>query len=489
MAYLSKSKYIHGLQCPKLLWYEYNRKKEIPPPGPAVQRAFDEGHKVGEYAHRLFPDGIVVKRDWDPIKQNKKSLDALKLRKPLFEAGFVFKNTYALADILVPVEEDHWDLVEVKSSTSVKEENCHDAAFQTYTYEGAGLKIRNVYIMYINKEYVRQGEIDPQQLFIKADITKESSILKIKIASAVELLQKIMAQKDMPDIKIGTQCGSPHACPLQDICWDFLPKKDSIFVLYAGGKRRFDLLDQGIDKIVDIPDDHKLNYKQVLQIEAHRKGEPYVDKEALKEFLDGLEYPLYFLDFETIALALPPYDRSSPYENIPFQYSLHVVKKPGAKPVRHHYIAPGNDDPREEILRQLKKILGDKGSIIAYSASYEKGCIKKASHVYTEYKQWSEDLMGRFVDLLEPFKNFYYYHPAQGGSASLKYVLPALTQSSYEDMTIADGGVASAEYARITFAKDVGDKEKQEIRSALEKYCDLDTLGMVQIVDALKALL
>ena len=175
--FLSKSKYLHGLQCPKLLWYEYNRKADIPPPEPVLQHAFDEGKKVGELAQKLYPGGVLVKREWDPEKHHEKSMQALGQRKPLFEAGFICKRAYALADILAPVEKDSWDLIEVKSSTSVKEGYYHDAAFQRYAYEGAGVNIRRCYIMYINNEYVRKGEVEPDKLFLKEDITKQSGSL------------------------------------------------------------------------------------------------------------------------------------------------------------------------------------------------------------------------------------------------------------------------------------------------------------------------
>lgn len=484
--FLSKSKYLHGLQCPKLLWYEYNRKADIPPPDAVVQLAFDEGKRVGELAHKLYPGGILLKREWDPEKHHERSMQALKQRKPLFEAGFIHNRAYALADILVPVEKDGWDLIEVKSSTSVKEGYYDDAAFQRYTYEGAGVNIRRCYVMYINNEYVRRGEIEPEKLFLKEEITKQSGILMHKIASEKDAMLKIITNKDVPDVAIGQYCKSPHGCPLQGLCWSFLPDKGSIFILYSGGKRSFELLEQGIAELKNIPDDYKLNYKQVIQVEAHRSGKPYIDKEAIQEFLKKIEYPLYFLDFETIRPAIPIYDLTRPHESIPFQYSLNIIEKEGAKPLHHFYLAPGAGDPRSEILKQLKKFIEEKGSILAYNASFEKGCLKKASETYPEYGEWVESLMSRFVDLLEPFQKFNYYHPDQAGRASLKNVLPAVAGVGYQGMEIADGAVASAEYYRVTFGKDIDAEDRKRVRHALEKYCRLDTMGMIKILEVLK---
>jgi len=182
--FLSKTKYMSGLQCLKYLWYLYNRKKEIPAFGPETLEIFEQGRIVGELAHQLYPDGIKIERDWKPENMTRKSLLALQQGKPLFEAGFTFKQAYAIADILIPVKNGQWDLIEVKSSTSVKDENLHDAAFQKYTYQGAGIhphtkdfgvgiNIRKCYLMHINKEYVRQGEIDPKKYFKKEDVSSE----------------------------------------------------------------------------------------------------------------------------------------------------------------------------------------------------------------------------------------------------------------------------------------------------------------------------
>jgi len=484
---ISKSKYLHGLQCSKLLWYEYNQRAAIPAPSPAVQLAFSQGHQVGALAQSLFPGGINLSRDWDPQKHSQKSLAASQKRKPLFEAGFVFGRAYALADILVPVAEDQWDLIEVKSSTSVKEEHLLDAAFQKYTYQGAGLKIRRVFIMCLNKEYLRQGELEAGQLFFKEDITRQAEVLESKIEEGLELMSGIVAEKDAPKVTIGQQCRSPHDCPLQDLCWAFLPKKDSVFTLYSGGKKSFDLMERGVLKLVDIPADTKLNYKQVIQLEAHQTGQPYIDHEAIKEFLDQLKYPLHFIDFETIAPAVPLYDGAGPYNYIPFQFSLYIVEKEGAKPVHHSFLAEGQADPRPVFLQQLRTLIADQGSIIAYNAGFEKNCLKNAAAVYTDHSSWVRSLNNRFVDLLVPFQKFYYYHPAQSGRASLKNVLPALTEDSYKSLNIADGGTASAEYFRATYDESVPAEERKKIRQALIKYCDLDTRGMIDIIDALKA--
>jgi len=484
--FLSKTKYLDGVKCAKLLWYEFNQTGAMPKPDPVTQAIFDQGRKVGELAQTLYPDGIKLERRQKPEQMHANSLEALKLRKPLFEAGLIYGQAYALPDILVPVGEDEWDLIEVKSGSDVKEEHYPDVAFQHYVYTGAGLKIRRCYLMHINTDYIRRGEIEPKKLFSKKDITEEIKPYQVGLEKDVKGLQAIIAGKE-PKIKIGPHCGRPHGCPLTEHCWSFLPEGD-LFQLRGKKERLFQLLDQGILKVADIPIEDWLSEKQLIQIESHKTGKAHVNREAIADFLSGIKYPLYLLDFETLSAAIPAYDLTHPFENIFFQFSLHVISKEGGKPVHYGYLAPGDVDPRPEILSRLKKLLGDNGTILAYSMSFEISCLKNAAEAYIEYKDWFEELQGRFMDLLVPFKKLYYYNPAQEGSASIKYVLPAMTTTSYEGMEIADGGTASLEYERVTFDKKVDEKEKQRVRNALEKYCQLDTQAMVDVLEKLKQL-
>ena len=484
--FLSKTKYLDGLKCHKLLWYEYNRKEDLPEVDAATQAKFDQGKIVGELAQTLFPGGVLLKRDYMPDKQAEKSLEAAKLRKALFEAGLVYKQGYALADILNPVEKGAWDLIEVKSSSSVKDEHYNDVAFQKYTYEGSGLKIRKCYLMYVNNQYVRKGAIEPKELFATEDVTKQCDELIPEIEQNITDMLETIRKDDIPQVKVGPRCDSPYPCPLEDMCWDFLPPKDDIFCLYSGTKKAYELMERGILRITDIKEGVKLSDKQNIQVVCHKNGAPHIDKKGIGDFLKTLEYPLYFLDFETINPAIPAYDNSRPFEVIPFQYSLCIVKNKDAKPEHHSYLAPGDKDPRPEILKQLKILLGNSGSVIAYNATFEKTTLRHASEAYIEYQDWVTAIEERIVDLLTPFRGFLYYHPDQAGSASLKNVLPVMTKSSYDDMEIVDGNMASIEYCRVTFGKNIDAKERQRVYGALKKYCDLDTKGMFDILEVLR---
>ena len=482
---VSKSKYIEGLRCPKLLWYEFNRKSEIPGIDAMSAAVMEEGKKVGVLAQTLFPEGIMLGFGHDFRKMHARSMAALGERQPLFEAGFLFKNAFAIADILVPVEEGMWDIIEVKSSTDVKDEHIPDIAFQKFTYSGAGVNVRKCFIMHINNQYVKNGPIEADKLFVKRDVTADVDELLPAIKGELDSMVATISSPDEPEVKIGPYCNKPRECPLTDLCKSFLPE-DNIFILYRGGKFLYDLLDKGILKITDIPLGMKLNDKQIIQIKSHKMDEEYIDKDGLNDFLNKLKYPLHFLDFETMAPAIPIFDGTRPYEAVPFQYSLHVIEKEGSKPKHYSYIAPGDVDPRLEILKKLKELLGTKGSMIAYNATFEIRCLRAAAEAYPEFKPFVETLEARVVDMMGPFLNFTYYTPKQEGSYSMKKVLPALTGKSYEGLEIAEGEMANREYYRVIFGGKATEEDKRKVFDALERYCELDTKGMIDIFEVLK---
>ena len=487
-AFLSKSKYLVGLQCPKLLWTHYNAKEKLPEVDAGTQAIFDQGHEVGELAKQLFPDGIDV--EWDQSFKGvlKESQDFLTRRVPLFEAGFLSNSTYARVDVLNPVGEDEWDIIEVKMGCSVKDINLHDVALQRYCYEGAGIKIGDCYLMHINNKYVRKGPVDPDRLFSVQNITAEVEEHYSDVEDNVAEMLKTIALKKCPVVEIGSHCDNPYSCPLKDQCWAHVwEHEDNVFTLPSARGRDWDLFSRGILRNKDIPADYALTNKQARQVSAEKTGTFFVDQSAVSAFLDTLEYPLYFLDFETFGTAVPLLDNAYPYRQIPFQYSVHVVPSIADAPTHHSWIWDGEGDPRLIMLQNLKSILGKSGSVVVYNAGFEKSRIREATQLYPEFRQWTEGILDRIVDLLAPFRSFSVYHPDQHGSASIKCVLPALTGKSYADLDIADGGTASNEYIRVMFG-DAEDAERVDVFAQLEEYCGLDTLGMLDILQVLYSL-
>ena len=479
---LSKSNYLIGLECPKLVWTIFIHPEKIPKLTTVEQFKLAQGIKVGQLAKKLYPNGIDI-YSMNEAKYLEISQEFLKKRKPLFEAGFVYNNCLARVDILEPVE-GGWEIVEVKSGTKVKDVNLHDVAFQKFIYEANGLKITGSYLMHLNKEYVRKGELVLKELFVKEDISEKVDELLVDIEENISSIFKIIKEKEEPQpgiflpkiIKYGN-----HNC-LRDNCLEIT--ENSVFNLYRGKKLASELFLKGIKTLGDIPNDVVLTEKQIIQRDCEQEKKIHINIELISEFLGQRQYPIYYLDFETISTAIPMFDGLGPHAIVPFQYSLHIVREEGAEPEHYEYLYDGCEDPRKEFIEELHKVLGETGSIVVYNQSFEIKRLEDLAEFLPEYKEWVSATVARIVDLLVPFRNFYYYNPKQKGSASIKAVLPAITEESYDDLDIAEGMTASVEFLRVTYDKCDPD-EKLKIRDHLLKYCELDTLAQVKIVDEL----
>lgn len=482
---LSKSKYLTGLQCPKYLWIQLHEPERIPEVDAITQYTFDQGHLVGEYAKKLFPGGIDIPYD-DFMENIAATKQLLAERKPLFEAGILYGHIYSRLDILNPVNEDEWDIIEIKSGTSVKQVYIDDVSFQKFCCEKAGLKISTCQLGFVNNQYVKNGEIDPRELFILEDISAQVQQISESIEERVSYLLEVISNKVCPEVIIGPHCLAPYECPLRTECWGFLPE-NSVFDLRGGKTAQFSLYEQGILSIKDIPDDIPLSRQQRIQKECVMTGNVHVEKEEIRQFLSKLNYPLHYLDFETFGPAIPVYDGTRPYQDIPFQFSLHIVQNGGAEPVHHSLLAEGREDPRPQILRELRRLLGSGGSIIAYNSGFEEGVLKELVEAFPEYTGWLEVILPRMVDLLHPFTNFHYYNASQKDTASLKKVLPAITGKGYEGMGIGAGMDASIAYGRM-ICGNAAEEEIVKVRADLLKYCSLDTEGMIWVVDRLREL-
>ena len=487
---LTKSLYVGGLQCEKYLWLAFNKPEALPRNDKATQHRFDEGKAVGDLAKNLFPDGVEI-GELDSIKNDKRSKELIKERRVLFEAGFIHKNgkCYARADVLVPVGKDEWDIYEVKSATSVKEDYFEDVSFQKYCYESIGLKIRKCVILHVNNQYIRKGKINPKDFFVEADITEEVSDIMPLVNGKIDRLFEVIAKKECPEITSGNYCKDPFNVHFDD---KFLTEHPSdIFDLYRGGKVALELFNSGVLEIKDIPEYHKLNVKQKIQRKTSVEGKHHIAHKELNVFINSLKYPLYFLDFESYNTAIPLYDDLKPYQQVPFQFSLHVAGKKG-KPEHHSFIAEGAGDPRQAFLEELLKVMGSEGSVVVYNQSFEQGVLANLADLYPKHSKAISGIIARMSDLLVPFREFSYYHPEQKGSASIKHVLPVLTGLKYDDLEISAGDEASLSYLYMIRGDGEGNKaspqEAKKIKDNLEKYCGLDTHGMIMILDKLKEL-
>jgi len=483
---ISKSKYLAGLQCPKLLWTHYNAKELIPPVDAATQAVFDQGHRVGDLAKQRYPGGIEVEWTKDIAETVRQSKSLIKAAKPLFEASFMGGGVYARADILEPVGRGRWDLIEVKSTGKVKDVHVPDLAVQRYCYEAAGVPIRRCHLMHIDTEYVLKGKVDPKRLFVCEDVTDKVAEMLPEVTGRVREMQKVIGQKACPKVDIGPHCSDPYPCPLAGRCWAKVnARRCNVFSLYnLRGQKKWALYEQGIVDNAKIGDAIQLSAAQWTQITAERAGKMHVDKAAVRTFLARLRHPVQYLDFETFSTAIPLIQGTSPYQQIPFQFSLHTVASPGATPRHAGWIWNGQGNPFAGMLDELRRCLPDGGTVVAYNMSFETGRMKDAAAACPKHRAWVASVIKRMVDLLGPFRSFHVYHPDQHGSASIKAVLPALTGKDYSKLAISDGGMASQAYLTAMYAG-VPEEQKRQTFKNLEAYCGQDTLGMWDITQAL----
>ncbi len=488
---LSKSQYIRGLQCHKSLWL-YKHKPELrEKPDARAESLFNTGYKVGDLAKELFPNGAEIEfdeNDFEGMIKKTKELIANGV-KVIYEATFKEKGIFAMADILVK-NGDIWDMYEVKASTSVKEYQLNDASIQWYALSDA-IKLNQAYIVHIDNSYVRKGELDINKLFAIEDVTDEVLNKQDDIPKQLSQMDKMLRGK-MPDIDIGLHCSDPFECDFWKFCWQDIPNP-SVFNLYRmNGSKKFELYSDGIISYDDIISHNiSLNDTQKLQVKAYESGKVTTDKKIIKEFLETIKYSINFFDFETFQEAIPRFDDQRPYQQIPFQYSLHILHEDGT--LQHkEFLGDENSDPRMELIKQMLNDITPTGSIVAYNQSFEISRIKELANFAPRYEKELLSLIGRFVDLIVPFRAKGYYHPNFNGSFSIKAVLPAMfpndDELDYKKLgSVQNGGDAMDTFANLYLLKDKS--KRDEIRKDLLAYCRLDTLAMVRIWEKLRKII
>ncbi len=480
---------MRGLQCPKSLYlnkYHRELRDELDMSQEAI---FRTGKMVGELACGLFPGGVNASPP-DPFHYQ----DSVQLTRKLitegteviYEAAFQHDQVLAVADILVRAG-DKWKAFEVKSSTSVKEPFLWDVALQYYVVSGSDIELEDFYIAYINNQYVRQGELDLQQLFALTSVITQAKELQPQVEEHILESKAVLAGNEIPELDIGPYCSDPYDCDFNAHCWSHIPN-DSIFIVARlGKKKKFELYYNGTIQIEDIPETFPLNSTSKCHVDCHVHNRPIIEKDRIGNFVKSLNYPLYFLDFETINPAIPPFDNTRPYQAIPYQYSLHFKSSPQSDLDHTGFLADAGTDPRKPFIESLLKDTSGPGDILVYSLSFEATRIKELAEQFPEYNTDLMALSSRLKDLMLPFQKRYYYTPEMKGSYSIKAVLPALVPDMrYEDLEVSDGVQAMEAYRELEDEKDP--QRVTEIRDALWEYCKLDTLAMVRIMEKLESL-
>ncbi|UPT76673.1 DUF2779 domain-containing protein [Sulfurovum sp. XGS-02] len=482
---ISKSQYIRGLQCQKSLWLYKNRPELRDIPDEAQESLFNTGYSVGELAKELFPKGVEIEFDtsnFNGMVSKTKKLIA-NGTEVIYEATFSENGIFAMADILVK-NGNAWDIYEVKASTEVKDVHIDDAAIQWYALSNT-INLNRAFIVHINNQYVRKGELDVTELFSIEDMTEQVKEKQNMIKETLNRMEDVI-KGEMPNIDIGGHCDNPYSCDFKGHCWKHIPTP-SVFNLYwMNGAKKFEMYNQGLLTYTDIPDDFKLNNTQRLQVETAKTKEPYIDKNIINNFLKTIEYPINFFDFETFQNAIPRFDNQRPYMQIPFQYSLHILHEDGTMEHKE-FLGDENSDPRDTLIEQMLNDVTSTGSIVAYNQAFEMSRIKELAKFNENREKELLALNERFVDLIVPFREKGYYHPDFNGSFSIKSVLPAMfpndDELNYKKLNIQNGGMAMDTFANLHLLKDK--TKTDQIKTDLLAYCHLDTLAMVRIWEKL----
>ncbi|WP_107952663.1 DUF2779 domain-containing protein [Campylobacter concisus] len=486
---LSKSLYVRGLQCEKSLWLKKKRPEVLQALDDSAQAVFDTGTSVGELACELFSGGERIEYTGDFNAQMAKTKELIEHgTKVIYEATFCFDGILVMVDIL-RICDDGLIINEVKSSTSVKEVYIDDASIQYYVISSLGYKVSGVNIIHIDSSYVRGEKLELEKLFHTEDVTEQIMQKQAEIPQILNKFEKILSKNVEPEVDIGPHCSDPYNCDAWEYCWceqRGIPEYSIFNISRLRSNKKFELYKNGVVKFEDIKDLSIFNASQQIQIRSELSKEQIIGKEAIKEFLNTLSYPLYHLDFETFQQAVPEFMGLSPYEQIPFQFSIH--KEDGKGNLEHfEFLAEVGADPRYELALNLIKFIPQDACVLAYNMGFEKGVIKRLA---TNYPQISNELMAihdNIKDLMAPFASKSYYHPKMQGSYSIKYVLPALVpefESAYRDLNlIHNGGEAMQAYEGMAY---MSADEREAYKNALLEYCKLDTLAMVKVLEKLR---
>lgn len=489
--YLSKSQYMRGLQCAKSLWLKKNKPEILQEPDSIAQDKFLAGNAVGLQATRLFPGGVDIadtNTSFDEkIEKTRQAID--EGLTTIYEATFQFDGILVMVDILHKGE-NGWEIFEVKSSTKVKDIYIDDVSIQHYVLNGSGIKVYKSSVVYLNKHYVRSGELNVEELFIKEDITAKVQSNLAAIVNTLEHFRSELERTEEPDIEIGPQCKKPYLCDAYDYCWktqrsipDF-----SVFNLLTMGKKSLELYAQSIVEVKDIPEDEISNLKKRVVRDAHLNNKQYIDKKAIKAFLDSIEYPIAHFDFETYTSAIPSLNNTRAGQQIPFQYSLHIEDKKGDLDHKE-FLGDGINDPRISLIESMISNMPKRGSIMVYSATFERGRIRELARDFPEYSKVLESYITRLVDLAKPFEERHYYDPKFNGSYSIKVVMPTMVPEMSKDYieldSISNGADAMSAYPKLC-DKALSTIEKDKIRHGLLEYCKLDTYAMVKVLESLR---
>lgn len=499
MLNLSKSKYCLVWQCPKLAWLN-KYKPELQEIDDAAQARFESGNQVGDLTMDLFGDYVEVttyKEDGNldlPKMIEKTAEEMQKGTDNICEASFSYNGLFCSVDILKK-KDDGYAIYEVKSSSTtfkkleIKPVYIADISYQKYVLEHCGINVTGTYLVTLNKDYVRQGELDKKALFNVIDVEEEVFAEMVNVEPNLAIAETILGDEKEPEIDLSVNCNKPYECGFKKYCMRHLPQP-SVFDLYKiTTKKAVELYKKGVVSFDALSKCEDITNKiQLRQIDHYLNEQgAYINVKGIREFLGTLSYPLYFLDFETMQQTIPEYDGTHPYQQIPFQYSLHYIETEGGELKHKELLVQPGKDPRREVAESLCRDIPMNVCVMAYNKTFECTVLTKLAAQYPDLKTHLLNIRAHMVDLCDPFQGGHYYNKAMTNSFSIKSVLPALFPDDpsldYHNLEgIHNGGEAMTIYPKL---HEMPEDEQQKIMHSLLKYCELDTYAMVKVWELL----
>ncbi|WP_448381035.1 DUF2779 domain-containing protein [Gloeomargarita sp.] len=478
MNYLTKSRYMKGVQCPKYLWLDVHAPEKASPPSENQKTQWQQGTEVGILGRKYFPDGVLVS-GFSNQKCQEKTMDLLTQGvECLFEATFAWEGILVKADVLRKIAANAWELIEIKSSTKVKEEYLEDLAIQWYVIQMNGISLGKASVMHINSQDCFYPDLS--NLFIQADVTDQVQSIVAQMPQRLEQFQAWLNQATELEYPIGDHCHQPYPCPFKDYCWQNVPEISIFQIPYLDKKKKAALIAENTFHLEHLSRDFisTLSPNQQRFLDCYLKQEIYIDHAAIRELLDQLVYPLYFFDFEATNPAIPRFHGMRPYQRIPFQFSCHILTEDGE--LSHcEYLHTNREDPRLPLVEALVQAIGHKGSVIVYNQGYEKSVLRELAEFMPQFAPQLNSIVDRLWDQMVIFQH-HYQHPAFLGSTSLKKVLPVLIPHlSYQELAISQGDMAKNRWEMAINSDDLVTQAQtwQELRA----YCHQDTLAMVEL--------
>lgn len=478
---LTKSNLLYYRQCPKRLFLSVHHP-ELAEFDHNKQLIFDQGHMVGEIARRLYPGGEMVEFTGDPdpsVEQTKHLLG--QLGKPIYEATFLHDEVLIRSDLIFPAE-DGVRAIEVKQATCVKDTYHDDCAVQAWVIGQSGHRVHSFAIAHIDNKFVYPGEGNYQGLLTVVPVDEHTQALRAQVPGWVADAKKVVEARREPDIKMGKHCKNPYDCPFIEYCSLEEPEY-SVKKLPNPGKLVAQLEANGYTDLRDVPAEMLPKPVHARMRRTVISGKAEVDP-AAGEIVRKLAYPRYYFDFESINFAVPIWKGAWPYQQVTFQWSCHVQHQNG-KLTHSEFLDTSGEFPARPCIEQLLAALGEFGPIVVYFATFEKTRLKELATLYPDLALRINAVIDRLFDIWPVMKE-HYYHPSMNGSWSLKKILPTIvTDLDYANLgDVADGGGAQRAYIELINPQ-TDAARREALRKALLRYCGLDTMAMVRIVQTL----